>query len=88
MKILKIGAVWCKECLVMKPIWQEIEAEMPELKTEYFESDENQELLEKHGVKDIPTFLFLDKDEKEIARLSGLQNKEELIKIIKENIEK
>ncbi|MCK5320446.1 thioredoxin family protein [Candidatus Parcubacteria bacterium] len=88
MKILKIGALWCKECLVMKPMWGEIEAEIPDLKTEYFESDENPELLEKYGVKDIPTFLFLDKDEKEIARLSGLQNKEELIKLIKENIEK
>ena len=86
MKILKIGAVWCKECLVMKPMWEEIESEFPELKTEYLESDEHPDLLKKYEVKEIPTFIFLDKDDHEILRLEGLQNKEELVKIVKENV--
>lgn len=88
MKLLKIGAVWCKECLVMNPMWDEIEKEIPELKSEYFESDENPDLLDKYQVKEIPTFIFLDKDEKEILHLEGLQNKEELVKIVKENLNK
>ena len=88
MKILKIGAVWCKECLVMKPMWEEIEKEIPELQSEYFESDEHPDLLKKYEVKEIPTFIFLDKDEKEILQLEGLQNKEELVKVVKENLTK
>jgi len=88
MKILKFGAVWCKECLVMKPIWEEIEAEIPELKAEYFEADENPEILEKYGIKNIPEFVFLDKAENEILRLNGVQNKEDLILLVKENIDK
>ena len=72
----------------MEPMWEEIESEFPELKTEYFESDEHPDLLKKYEVKEIPTFIFLDKDEKEILRLEGLQNKEELVKIVKENIDK
>ena len=72
----------------MKPMWSEIEEEISKLKTKYFDADENPEVLEKHGVKDIPVFIFLDKDENELFRLNGIQNKEDLIKAVKENINK
>ena len=88
MKILKFGATWCKECAIMKPMFAEIEQEMPELKTEFYETDDNKEIMEKYNVESIPTFIFLDKDEKEILRLVGLQNKEELVETIKENLDK
>ena len=88
MKLLKIGAVWCKECTVMEPMWAEIEKEIPELKAEYYEADEHLDLQKKYDVKEIPTFIFLDKDDQEILRLEGLQNKEELVKIVRENIDK
>ena len=88
MKVLKFGAIWCKECLVMKPIWGEIEEEISELKTEYFDADMDSEVLKKYGIKDIPVFIFLDKEEKEIMRLEGVQNKGDLINIVKENLDK
>ena len=88
MKVLKFGAIWCTECLVMKPMWQDIEASMPELKSEYFDADENPDVLKKYDIKDLPVFVFLDKDEKEILRLRGVQNKDKLIETIKENIDK
>jgi len=88
MKILKVGAVWCKECLVMKPMWAEIEKEITELETEYFDFDESAEELKKYNIKNIPLFIFLDKDGEEFLRLTGIQNKEDLIKIIKENLDK
>ena len=40
MKVLKFGAIWCKECLVMRPMWGEIEKEIPDLETEYHDADE------------------------------------------------
>jgi len=88
MKVLKFGAIWCTECLVMKPMWKEIEALMPDLKTEYFDADENAEMLEKYEIKDIPAFIFLDQDDKEFMRLEGVQNKEDLIKTVKDNFNK
>jgi len=88
MKILKFGAIWCKECLIMKPMFSEIETEIPELKTKYYEADENPEILKEYEVKNIPEFIFLDKNDKEFLRLQGIQNKDELIKIIKENLDK
>lgn len=88
MKVLKFGAIWCKDCLVMRPVWQEVEEEIKELKTEYYDADEHPEMLKKYGIKDIPVFIFLDKDDKEILRLENMQKKDDLITIVKENINK
>ncbi len=88
MKVLKFGAIWCTECLVMKPMWADIEKSMPELKTEYFDADENPKMLEKYGIKDIPVFIFFDKNNQEFERLKGVQNKEDLMKIVKDNSDK
>ena len=84
MKILKFGAIWCKECLVMRPVWEEVEEEIPALKTEYYDADEHPDLLKKYSIKDIPVFIFLDKSGKEFLRLEGMHNKEEIIRIIKD----
>lgn len=88
MRVLKFGAIWCKECLVMKPIWEEVEENVQGLDTEYYDADENSEILKKYRVLNVPTFIFLDKKGSEILRLEGLQNKEELLKIVKENLDK
>lgn len=88
MKVIKIGAVWCPGCVIMKPRWEEIEKEIPELETEYFDADENKEILEKYEVKNLPTFIFLDKDENVILKMDGEIDKEELLKIIEKNKDK
>jgi len=88
MKVLKFGAVWCKECLVMNSIWEEIETNMPKLETEYYDADEHPEVLEKYKVGEIPVFIFLDKEGGEIIRLNGAQNKDELVRLINEHTEK
>ncbi len=88
MKVLKFGAIWCTECLVMRPMWQEIEQEIPDLATEYYDGDEHAELLKQYEIKHLPVFIFLDKDGREFLRLKGIQNKKDLVKIVKENLNK
>jgi len=82
MKVLKFGAVWCSGCLVMKPRWKEIEVELPWLKTEYYDADEEIELTKKYGITDYPCFIFLNKDGEEIYRDYGEIDKNKLIEII------
>lgn len=85
MKVIKIGADWCPECLIMKPMWQEIENEFSDLKTEYFDYDKNEDLRKKYAIKHVPSFIFLDKNGDEFLRKEGILKKEELIEIINEN---
>jgi len=82
MKILKFGAIWCSGCLVMKPIFAEVEKELEWLKTKYYDVDQEKELVEKYSITDYPCFIFLDKNEKEIHREYGEIEKKKLIEII------
>jgi thiol-disulfide isomerase/thioredoxin len=90
MKVLKFGAVWCNACLVMRPRWQEIERENTWLATEYFDFDQDKEMVGKYGVAGdvLPVFVFIGKGGEEILRLSGEIEKDELIKVIAENKDK
>lgn len=89
MKVLKFGAVWCSGCLVMKPRWKEIEKENSWLQTEYHDFDNEKEVVNKYQINTtLPTFVFLDKEDKEFLRLNGEVSKEELVKIINENKER
>jgi thiol-disulfide isomerase/thioredoxin len=89
MKVLKFGAVWCSGCLIMKPRWEEIEADMPDLVTEYYDFDKDKDMVEKYNIDHtLPVFIFLDKEENEILRLTGEADKDKLIDVINENLDK
>jgi len=85
MKIIKIGADWCPECAIMRPRWAEIEKEMPKLQTEYIDIDKQPGIKASRHIDHVPTFIFLDCNDKEILRLKGLIEKEDLMKHIDEN---
>lgn len=86
MKVLKFGAVWCSGCLVMRPRWQEIEKEIPELITEYYDFDKDKDMVTKYQIDEkLPAFIFLDNQDNEFLRLTGEVDKDMLVKIVKEN---
>jgi thioredoxin-related protein len=70
----------------MKPRWKEIETENSWLQTEYHDFDNEKEIVNKYQINNtLPTFVFLDKDNKEFLRLSGEVSKDELLKILNAN---
>ena len=85
MKIIKIGSTWCSACIIMKPIWEEIEKEI-KLNTEYYDFDiYEDELKEKYQIGDkLPIIIFLDDNDKELTRIVGEVKKDDLLKKIKE----
>ena len=86
MKVLKFGAVWCSGCIVMKPRWQKIEQELPWLETQYFDYDQDKEMVEKYEIgKEIPVFIFLDKDGVEFERMIGEIDRKDLLKFLETN---
>ena len=82
MEILKFGSDGCVGCITMKPRFKEIEKENPSLKTTYIDGDENIEMMEKYGIHDLPTFIFLDKNGEEIERMQGIIEKAVLLEKI------
>jgi len=90
MKVIKVGAVWCNGCLVMRPRWKDIEQENPWLKTEYYDFDMDIEKIKPYHIESgvLPVFIFLDKTGKEFMRLHGEIEKTKLLQIILENKDK
>ncbi len=85
MKVIKIGAVWCNGCLVMKPRWAEIETELPWLKTVYLDYDDDRAAVKELKENAIlPVVIFFDDNDKELIRLQGEQSKKKILKLIQE----
>lgn len=84
MKIIKIGAIWCPGCLIMKKVWKNILSDYT-LQVEEFDLDMNSEEVKKYNPGNVlPIVIFLSNDGNEICRLIGEQKES----VLREYIEK
>ena len=85
MKIIKIGAIWCPGCLVMKKIWKNILNDYQDLNVTELDYDMDSEEVNKYNPgKVLPVIIFQDDTGNELTRLIGEQKEN----IIKDNIDK
>ena len=85
MKIIKISAIWCPGCLVMKKVWKKILNDYQDLNIQELDYDMDSEEVAKYNPgKVLPVTIFLDNNGKELTRLIGEQKEN----IIKDNIDK
>ncbi len=84
MKIVRISALWCSGCLVMKKIWKDIEKKYNDIEYIDYDYDYDYEEIEKYNIgKIVPVNIFF-KDGKEITRLIGEKSISEVEEVIKE----
>jgi thiol:disulfide interchange protein len=86
MKILRFGADWCPACIVMRSVWSKVEESAPWLKSEYYDYDSATEQVAQYAVSDkLPTYIFIDSQDREILRLQGEFSSDKLLEIINEH---
>jgi thiol-disulfide isomerase/thioredoxin len=86
MRILRFSAIWCMNCIFMKSAWEEIEDEFSDLAYEEYDADDQADIHKRFNIKDVPTVIFIDDSGREIVRLEGAKDKEELVAEIKKHI--
>lgn len=86
MKIIRISAIWCPSCLVMRPRFEEIEKRFPNIESKVYDIDFDEE-VQKYNVGNIlPVFIIFDNDDNELGRLIGEQKTEVLIKMVEDHL--
>lgn len=88
MKIIKIGAIWCPGCLIMRPRWKKIEEEF-NIETNDYDYDIDEDIVKKFNVgKKLPVVIILDKNDDEVERVVGEISSNKLRDLILKYIEK
>ena len=82
MKIIKIGALWCPGCLVMKKVWNNITRDNDLDITELDYDMDNVEVSKYDVGKVLPVVIFLDNNGSELERLVGEQKESKLMEVI------
>lgn len=81
--LIDFWAGWCMPCKMMVPVLDEIEKDVEDtVKIGKINIDEEPELATRFGVMSIPTFIVF-RDGKVADMTVGVQEKENLIKILK-----
>ena len=82
MKVIKIGAIWCPGCLVMRKVWDNV-VRNNKLDVVELDYDMDSEEVSQYNVgKILPVFIFLDSEGNELERLVGEQKESKLLEVI------
>ena len=84
MKIIRINELWCPACLISKNAWKEIEKMYPNLEYIDYDYDMDENIVQKYNVKDILPVVIVMHNEKELKRIIGEKNKQELLNELKD----
>jgi len=82
MKIIRITAIWCPSCLVMRKPWKKWEEEYPNLDIVDYDYDINEDIVEKYNVGTILPVLIREEDGREVSRLIGEKKHDQLVEFI------
>lgn len=81
MKIIKISALWCPACLITNKAIDKIKEEQ-NIEVENLDYDFDEDEVKKYNVgTTLPVLIFMDRD-KELFRLIGEKNYEEIMKAV------
>ncbi|MFH0814980.1 MAG: thioredoxin family protein [Candidatus Falkowbacteria bacterium] len=82
MKIIKIGAIWCPVCIVLKNNLMEFQKQNPDLRVEYIDIDDNPEVKQKYEIDDVPVIVVLDDTNNVVTKFQGEDALNNLLKFI------
>ena len=84
LRIIKIGALWCSACLVTNNALSKIIKEHDNIELINLDYDFDEEEVSKYSPGEVLPVLIFEKDGKEVLRLKGEKNYDEIMKAVGE----
>ena len=84
MRLVVISAIWCPSCLILNKHLKKLEEVYPHLEIKKLDYDFDSSDVEKYNVKKILPVIVLEDDEKELKRLVGEVEYDDLVHFIEE----
>lgn len=78
--VLYFTAEWCNPCQRTRPVAEELKRDGL-VDFVFVDADSEVELLEKFGIKSIPTYILLE-DGREVKRMNGAKTRQEFLDFI------
>jgi len=78
--VLYFTADWCNPCQRTRPVAEELKRDGL-IDFVFVDADTEIELLEKFGIKSIPTYILLS-DGKEVSRMNGAKTRQEFLDFV------
>ena len=85
MKLIVISAVWCPSCLILNKQIKNIKEEF-DIEIEKLDYDLDEDKIEMYNIGKTVPVLILEKDNKEIKRLTGEKSYNEIKEFLNEEV--
>lgn len=80
--VIKMGASWCRPCLQLKPIFDDVVKDIPDIKVVEIDVEEHPDITSNYKIRGVPTIIITDENDNVLAMKSGMMTKEQLKDLI------
>lgn len=80
--VIKFSMQSCKPCLQLKPIFDDVVKDIPDIKVVEIDVEEHPDIASNYKVRGIPTVIITDEKDNVLAMKSGMMSKEQLKDLI------
>ena len=80
--VIKMGASWCRPCLQLKPIFDDVVKDIPDIKVVEIDVEEHPDIASNYKVRGVPCVIVTDEQDNVLAMKSGMMTKEQLKDLI------
>ena len=80
--VIKFSAGFCKPCLQLKPIFDDVVKDIPDIKVVEIDVEENPDIASDYKVRGVPCVIVTDENDNILAMKTGMMSKEQLKDLI------
>jgi thioredoxin 1 len=80
--VLKFSANFCLPCKQLKPIFDDVVKDIPDIKVVEIDVEEHPDIASNYKIRGVPTIIITDENDDVLAMKSGMMTKEQLKDLI------